>query len=185
MKRAGPELKLLAEGQARGLSRRPELKLLDTVIRASAVATTLVDIVALLGRRAHAAAIAAEGRRAALRLALVIFEDEEVVGTNLELRARKRLIRGRSAPLLAQTETIERTDPRGRCTRRIRDELVNEPLTVGTGRLHEYHEETCNDKKGETSDKKLGVHSVRYRLFYFFSLPAISLSDTIDCILFN
>ena len=49
---------------------------LDGVIRERAVATTLVDVVTLLGRRADAATVAAEGRAAALRLALVVLEDE-------------------------------------------------------------------------------------------------------------
>jgi len=49
------------------------------------VATAAGDKITLLRRRANAAATAAERRRAALRLALVVLEHEEVVGTNLNI----------------------------------------------------------------------------------------------------
>ena len=71
---------------------------LNGVIGQRAVAATLVDVVALLGRRAHAATVAAEGGAAALRLALVVLEDEEAVITGLELGAGEGLIRRRRAP---------------------------------------------------------------------------------------
>ena len=71
---------------------------LDAVIGQRAVATTLVDVVALLGRRADAATVAAEGGAAALRLALIVLEDEEAIITGLELRAGEGLIRRRGAP---------------------------------------------------------------------------------------
>ena len=71
---------------------------LDSVIGERAVATTLVDVVALLGCRADAATIAAEGGAAALGLALVVLEDEQAVIARLELGAREGLVRRRVAP---------------------------------------------------------------------------------------
>jgi len=71
---------------------------LDRVIGQRAVAAALVDVVALLGRRADAATVAAEGGAAALRLALIVLEDEEAIITGLELGAGERLIRRRVAP---------------------------------------------------------------------------------------
>ena len=71
---------------------------LNGVIGQRAVAATLVDVVALLGRRADAATVAAEGGAAALGLALVVLEDEKAVITGLELGAGERLIRRRVAP---------------------------------------------------------------------------------------
>ena len=71
---------------------------LNAIIRERAVATTLVDVVALLGSCAHAATIAAEGGTAALRLALIVLEDEEVVRIRLELGAIEGLVRRRVAP---------------------------------------------------------------------------------------
>ena len=70
-----------------------EERYLDRIIRERAVATTLVDVVTLLGRRADAATIAAEGGAAALGLALVVLEDEEAVIARLELGAIEGLIR--------------------------------------------------------------------------------------------
>ena len=68
------------------------------VLRLRAIATAPSDILALLGRRADAATAAAEARPAALRLALVVLEHEEAVGTGLKLGAQQGLIRGRVAP---------------------------------------------------------------------------------------
>jgi len=52
----------------------------------------------LLRRRAHTATVAAEGGTAALGLALVVLEHEQLIGTRLEGRAPERLIRGRVTP---------------------------------------------------------------------------------------
>jgi len=71
---------------------------LDAVIGQRAVAAALVDVVALLGRRADAATVAAEGGAAALRLALIVLEDEEAIITGLELGAGEGLVRRRVAP---------------------------------------------------------------------------------------
>jgi len=49
------------------------------------IAAAAVNKITLLRRRANATATAAERRRAALRLALVVLEHEEVVGTNLNI----------------------------------------------------------------------------------------------------
>lgn len=68
-----------------------------------AIAATLVDELALLGRRADAATVAAEGRTAALGLALVVLEHEEAVRAKLHLGAAQRLVRGSVTPL---THTI-------------------------------------------------------------------------------
>lgn len=65
----------------------------------SAVAATGVDEVALLRGGANAATAATETGPAALRLALVVLEDEEAIGANLELGAQQRLIGGLLAPL--------------------------------------------------------------------------------------
>ena len=79
-----------------------------------AVAATRVDHLALVGRRADAATIAAEARVAALGLALVILEDEEVVLAQLNLGATERLIRRSGAPLAVRTrlqgDTVKRAD---------------------------------------------------------------------------
>jgi len=48
---------------------------------------------------ADAAAVAAEGTTAALRLALVVLEEEEGIGTGLELGAHHRFIRSIVLPL--------------------------------------------------------------------------------------
>lgn len=65
----------------------------------SAIATAGVDKVALLGSSAHAAAAATETGPTALRLALVVLENEQAVGADLELGAQQRLIGGLLAPL--------------------------------------------------------------------------------------
>ena len=57
---------------------------LDAVIGERAVAATLVDVVTLLLRRANTPYITTEGGTAALRLHLVILEDEE------RIRARNK-----------------------------------------------------------------------------------------------
>ena len=72
---------------------------LDRVIGQRAVAAALVDVVALLGRRADAATVTAEGGAAALGLALVVLEHEEIVGTNLNFGTQQGLIRCRTAPV--------------------------------------------------------------------------------------
>ena len=64
-----------------------EEDVLDSVIGERAVATTLVDVVTLLGCRADAAAVAAEGGTAAFGLALVVLEDEEIVRANIDFGA--------------------------------------------------------------------------------------------------
>lgn len=75
-----------------------EEDVLDSVIGERAVATTLVDVVTLLGCRADAATVAAEGGTAAFGLALVVLEDEQAVIARLELGAREGLVRRRVAP---------------------------------------------------------------------------------------
>ena len=70
-----------------------------------AVATARGNKVTLLRRRTDAAATAAERSRAALRLALVVLEQKEIVGTDLNLGTQQRLIRRRSAPV---RQTIRR-----------------------------------------------------------------------------
>ncbi len=74
---------------------------LNTGLRLRAVSATLVDKLALLGACAHASTIARETRAAALRLALVVLEHEQIVGTDLELGeiAIHRLVGLRVAPV--------------------------------------------------------------------------------------
>ena len=55
--------------------------------------------VTLLRRRTNATAAAAEAGRAALRLALVVLEHEEIVGTDLNIGTQQRLIGRRSTPV--------------------------------------------------------------------------------------
>ena len=66
---------------------------------ARAVSTTARNHIALLRRRAHATRATAEARTAALGLALVVLEDEQIVGADLDLRSQQGLIRRRSAPV--------------------------------------------------------------------------------------
>jgi hypothetical protein len=79
-------------------SRRSVGRVLHARLRPSAVSATCIDILTLLGRGADASTVAREARVAALRLALVILKEEEVVGTHLNLRAVQGLIRGCSTP---------------------------------------------------------------------------------------
>ena len=53
----------------------------------------------MLGRGTNAAGSAAEAGRTALRLALVVLEDEQVVGAELHFRAQQGLIGRRTAPV--------------------------------------------------------------------------------------
>ena len=64
-----------------------------------AIATATRDHLALLGRGTNAATAAAERRRAALGLALVVLEDEKVVLSHFHFGAQQRLIRRRAAPV--------------------------------------------------------------------------------------
>ena len=73
-------------------------RVLHARLRPSAVSTTGIDVVTLLGRGADASTIAREARVAALGLALVILEEEQAVGTHLNLGALQGLIRSRSTP---------------------------------------------------------------------------------------
>ncbi len=63
-----------------------------------AVTATGVDEIALGGGGAYATATAAEAGTAALRLALVVFEDEEVVGAEFHFGTQQGLIGGLFAP---------------------------------------------------------------------------------------
>ena len=63
------------------------------------VAAAAVNKITLLRRCAYAATTATERRRAALGLALVILEQEEIVGTNLNFGTQQGLIRRRTAPV--------------------------------------------------------------------------------------
>ncbi len=67
--------------------------------RVRAIAAAARDHLALLGRCTNAAATAAEGRRAALGLALVVLEDKQIVVADLNLGAQQRLIGRRAAPV--------------------------------------------------------------------------------------
>ena len=71
---------------------------LDLASGLRAVATTSSDELALLRRRAHAAAAAAEGRTAALGLALVVLEHEQRIRTRLKGRSHQWLIWRRRTP---------------------------------------------------------------------------------------
>ena len=73
-------------------------RVLHARLRPSAVSTTGIDVFTLLGRGADASTIAREARVAALGLALVILEEEQAVGTHLNLGALQGLIRSRSTP---------------------------------------------------------------------------------------
>lgn len=87
---------------------------LHTRLRPRAITTARVDQLALVRRGANAAAVAAVARVAALRLALVILEHEEVVLPQLDLGTTERLIRGGAAPLAVrarlQSNSIKRAD---------------------------------------------------------------------------
>ncbi len=63
-----------------------------------AVTATGVNVIALLRGSADTAATAAEAGSAAFGFALVIFEDEEVIGTDLEFGTQEGLIGGLFAP---------------------------------------------------------------------------------------
>jgi len=64
----------------------------------SPIATTAVDEVPLVRSRADTATIAAQRRATALRLALIVLEDEQIIGAELHRRAAQRDIRRGSAP---------------------------------------------------------------------------------------
>lgn len=81
------------------------------------VAAAAVNKITLLRRCAHAATTAAERRRAALGLALVVLEHEEIVGTNLNFGTQQWLIRCRTAPV-------------GQTVRRLLDNII-----IGANRL--------------------------------------------------
>lgn len=66
--------------------------------RGRAIATTTRDQLTLLGRSADATGATAERGTAALRLALVVLEDEKGVGARLKLGAHKLLIGSCVAP---------------------------------------------------------------------------------------
>ena len=65
------------------------------------VATTTCDHIPLLRRGTDASAAATEGRRAALGLALIILENEKVVGAEFYFRAQQGLV-GRWTTPVAQ-----------------------------------------------------------------------------------
>ena len=100
-----------------------------------AITTARVDQLALVRRGANAAAVAAVARVAALRLALVILENEQVVLPQLDLGATERLIRGGAAPLAIrarlQNDSIKRADllilVLGTCSARA---IVGEAFTL-------------------------------------------------------
>jgi hypothetical protein len=74
------------------------LKILEVASRLCTIASAARDVLALLGCRADASTTAAEGRTAALGLALIVLEDEQGVITGLKLRAHELLIGSRVAP---------------------------------------------------------------------------------------
>jgi hypothetical protein len=105
-----------------------------------AIATTAVDKVALLRSRAHAAAGVARKRRvAALGLALVVLEHEQVIHTKLErgVVALQRLVRTIVAPRTyiitrAQAYLVKGTHRRALCGTRIAQKVVRETFTSYT-----------------------------------------------------
>ena len=93
------------------------LCLLHTIIGGCAIASAACDEVALSRCSAYAAATATERRAAALRLALIVLEHEEIVRSRGELlrTAYKSLIRSRIAPcahaiIRGQFHTIKRAN---------------------------------------------------------------------------
>jgi hypothetical protein len=60
---------------------------LDTVVGRRTISASSIEEIALLRRRADASTVATERGPAALGLALVIFEHEEVIGAGLNLGA--------------------------------------------------------------------------------------------------
>ena len=78
------------------------------------VTTTAINQIPLGRRRANAATIAAQRGTTALRLALVVLEDKEIVGArSIDIRAHERLIRECGPPtlirILANTHAIVRS----------------------------------------------------------------------------
>jgi hypothetical protein len=141
------------------------LFVLETVFH-RAVAAPHIDVVALLGRRAHTARVGRIGGITALRLGLVVPEDEEGIGTGLELRAEHRLIRGRVAPradavVRRQTDVVESTDGLVGLARvgRILEEIVREPLGTTTG-VTIHHYDVGEQQEQQTRDQERGLHSV-------------------------
>ena len=101
----------------------------------SAVATPHVDVIALLGSRADASHVGGVGRRAALRLGLVVTKDEERIGAGLELGPQHRLIGVRVAPradpvVRDDADIVERPDGLVGLSvgSRILQEITHEPL---------------------------------------------------------
>lgn len=105
-----------------------------------AVATTAVDEVALLRGRAHAAAgVARKGGIAALGLALVVLEHEQVVHTELErgVIALQRLVGVVVAPRAhiiarAQAHLVKGTHRRALCGTSVAQKVVRESFTAHT-----------------------------------------------------
>ena len=72
---------------------------LHAILWGCAVTTTAVDEIALGRGGADTAATATEGSTTAFRLALIVLEDEEIVGSDLNFGAKEWLIRSLLAPL--------------------------------------------------------------------------------------
>ena len=131
------------------------------VAAVAAVAATGVDEIALLGCGTDTAAITAQRRTAALGLALIVLEVEQIVGADLHWRARERhigVIRtealGRRRQTRGQVHTIIRADG-GRAERRAgrSDEVIHELLYHG---LRTAAGPTIHDRRSKTLARALG-----------------------------
>ena len=72
------------------------------------IAAPGVDKIPLVGRGTNTASIAAQSRTAALGLALVVLEDEQIVGAHFHGRAGQRHIRLRTAEALRRRRQTRR-----------------------------------------------------------------------------
>ena len=127
------------------------------VFRSSAIAPAAGQILALRGRCADAATtIAREGARAALRLALIVLEEEKGIWSGLEFRAIQRLIRRSITPsthaiIRVKLHIVKCANHLVLRTRRARclSIIVHEAFH-GSGR-HEikahYHKKVCDNQK--------------------------------------
>lgn len=132
-----------------------------------AVAPAHIDVLALLGRCAHATRVGRIGSIAALGLGLIVPEDKETVGTGLKLGAQHRLIGGGVAPAAhtvvgRDAEIVEGTDGLVGLTgpARILQEVIREALahTPRVGRVD--HHQVGEQQEHETRDKEASLHSV-------------------------
>ena len=144
--------------------------------RTCSIAATSCDQLTLLRRRAHTTGSAAEGGTAALRLALVVLEDEERVGARLKLRAHQGLVGLCVAP---RTHAILRHDILGvkvadgfialAIATRILHEVVGEALRPGTksSRTVVDHQNVGSEEDNEACDEEAETHdSSLFRDFF-------------------